>query len=316
VEPRASYDRCEVRTFAGDDRGEIRTQDWDPGFEKLECGPGMYAAGISARPVFGVGNILDGLLCCGAPEPAPLRRWYSHETFTHRVTTRGWKNAMMEQEMGYLFSTPGADRSPLYDCVVDGSNYFLSPDPNCEGAARVGTALLGYLHSGPTATSRALYRCRYEGGHVATFLPGCEGLISEGILGYLESEPQPQPLARWLHPGGFHHATNQPVPDAQFEGVYGYLHGTPAPDRVALYECQAGNQHPVSLHANCEGAFTLVRRLGYLQTNPEGGTQAIYRCYAPTLADYMISTDPLCESPHYHSEGLLGYAPVLPPAAP
>jgi hypothetical protein len=59
---RVAHNACGALTFAAGDAGEPSlSSNWDNGFNKAECGPGRYMAGVSRDRQSGAGN---SILCC------------------------------------------------------------------------------------------------------------------------------------------------------------------------------------------------------------------------------------------------------------
>ena len=91
------------------------------------------------------------------------------------------------------------------------------------------------------------------------------------------------------------------------EFTLGYLYMGPQSGTDAVYGCQIGNDHFVSLDSNCEGQYILGLN-GYIYSSSVAGTQALYRCYTGT--DHFVSADPNCEG--FRTEFLIGYAKTQP----
>jgi hypothetical protein len=90
-----------------------------------------------------------------------------------------------------LSGTEGA----LFACKV-GRHAMLSVDPNCEGQEQLG--FVGHAPNNAEGTRTPLYRCRpHEGSdHFVSIDGGCEGQITEGVLGFVEKAtmlPPPPP---------------------------------------------------------------------------------------------------------------------------
>jgi hypothetical protein len=239
----------------------------------------------------------------GAPQepPGALHRYYNANTNTHWVTpTPVAGDFQYEFTLGFLHTTPGAGRSPIYGCRSGSADYFLSHDPGCEGTARLG--VYGWVDDARTSGSAALYRCVVPGiGHFASQDAGCEGQVSEGRLGYI---PQRQDaLARYN--GGKHWVTSGRVGAGWgLESVLGFLLQDAGPGRRALYECLAGDDRFLSLDPGCEGRGELGLS-GYLYATDPGTEPVVplYRCV--TASDHFASPDPGCEG--QKTEALLGY---------
>lgn len=111
------------RVVSGTWTHEVTTGWWDTGAYRLEGSLGKLAeapTGTATVPLYGCkAGATDYFVSPGAG-------------------CEGQYKAGLE---GYAYSTPAADRSPLYRCV-SGAGHFVSTDPHCEGQSTEG--LLGY----------------------------------------------------------------------------------------------------------------------------------------------------------------------------
>jgi hypothetical protein len=102
-----------------------------------------------------------------------------------------------ERTLGFLVRSGGPNLRAINGCRSGAADYFLSLDPGCE--TRTGLGRYGFAFTSPPANEPtvALYRCSRPGrGHFASLDANCEGVLQEGLLGYirtLESGPPPPP---------------------------------------------------------------------------------------------------------------------------
>jgi hypothetical protein len=241
----------------------------------------------------------------GAPQaPAgALHRYFSSSTGTHWVTpTPVTGDFSYELSLGFLYTSPGPGRAPIYGCLHGSTDYFLSRASNCEGQAVLGT--YGWAaQERPAEAAVPLYRCWWasSGSHFASNDAGCEGQTSEGRLGYLRARSNA--LSRYW--GGNHWVTTRiPAKGYSLEAVLGFLLDEGGANRRALYECAAGGDHFLSLDQGCEGRSE-QGAAGYVYVSPPPGedVQPVYRCR--TSSDHFASLGSGCEG--QVSEGLLGY---------
>ena len=242
----------------------------------------------------------------GAPQapPGALHRYYSSSTNTHWVTpTPVAGDFAYEFSLGFLLTTPGPGRAPIYGCRSGGADYFLSKAANCEGQAQLG--VYGWIEEArPDAPSAALFRCLRPGiGHFASQDGNCEGQTSEGRLGYIRLRQDA--LSRYAN-GSTHWVTSGSVGAGwRLELTLGFLLATPGDGKRALYECANGGDRFLSLDPGCEGR-TELGLSGYLYSYDVPGEDVvpIYRCRIG--GDHFASHDVRCEG--QAQEGLLGYA--------
>jgi hypothetical protein len=102
-----------------------------------------------------------------------------------------------ERTLGFLVRSGGPNLRAINGCRSGAADYFLSLDPGCEtqaGLGRYGFAFVSPPAGEPTV---ALYRCSRPGrGHFASLDANCEGVLQEGLLGYIrtvDSGPPPAP---------------------------------------------------------------------------------------------------------------------------
>jgi hypothetical protein len=241
----------------------------------------------------------------GAPQqpPGALVRYYNSSTNTHWVTpTPVTDGFAYEQSLGFLSTTAGAGRSPLYGCRAGAADYYLSHAANCEGYTTLG--VYGWIDDARAPGTTALYRCVQPGiGHFASLDAGCEGQVSEGRLGYVRARQAA--LARYVDANSRHWLTSGAVPGGmRLESVLGFLLPGGGPGLRALYECAAGGDRFLSLDPGCEGRSELGLS-GYLYATDPGTEPVVplYRCR--TGVDHFASPDAGCEG--QVTEALLGY---------
>jgi hypothetical protein len=102
-----------------------------------------------------------------------------------------------ERTLGFLVRSGGANLRAINGCRAGAADYFLSFDSGCESRTVLGR--YGFAFTSPPANEPTvgLYRCLRPGrGHFASLDANCEGVLSEGLLGYirtLDSGPPPAP---------------------------------------------------------------------------------------------------------------------------
>ncbi|MDL4818479.1 hypothetical protein [Actinomadura opuntiae] len=121
----------------------------------------------------------------GHPE-LPLVRYYSAALHTHVVST-GWvatSTFRAEARLASLYEAPQPQAGrALYACKSGSTDYFLSPDPACEGQRQLG--LDGYAAASPSSgVTVPLYRCFSGVDHFVSTSADCEGSRRESLLGY------------------------------------------------------------------------------------------------------------------------------------
>lgn len=85
-----------------------------------------------------------------------------------------------------------------------------------------------------------------------------------------------------------------------------YLTRSALSGTTLLYECQIGNHNMISNSAGCEGSYTNMGPVGYINNTPATGLVALYRCHMSSPLDHFISTSSSCEGQSV--DYLLGYA--------
>jgi hypothetical protein len=115
-----------------------------------------------------------------------LNRYFNQTA--HEVTT-GWIDPYggftPQATLGHLYESPHQGATvPFYGCKSGETDYFVSPDPACEGARLIG--LNGYGYGKPRAGLNlvALYRCSTSGDDLVSNDSGCEGHATGRLLGY------------------------------------------------------------------------------------------------------------------------------------
>jgi hypothetical protein len=102
-----------------------------------------------------------------------------------------------ERALGFLVRSGGPNLRAIDGCRAGAADFFLSLDPGCE--ARTALGRYGFAFTSPPANEPtvALYRCLRSGrGHFASLDANCEGVLQEGLLGYIrtvDSGPPPAP---------------------------------------------------------------------------------------------------------------------------
>lgn len=100
-----------------------------------------------------------------------------------------------ERTLGFLVRSGGPNLRAINGCRSGAADYFLSLDPGCETRTALGR--YGFAFTGPPANEPtvALYRCSRPGrGHFASLDANCEGLLQEGLLGYIRTVESGPPL--------------------------------------------------------------------------------------------------------------------------
>jgi hypothetical protein len=94
----------------------------------------------------------------------------------------------VELALGWLPTTGGSGRAPLYSCRT-GSDMFSSLSPTCEGRSQLG--INGFLSQTQVAGTAPLYRCFTGSEHFDTQSSACEGIgrSFEVRLGYIQTAP-------------------------------------------------------------------------------------------------------------------------------
>jgi hypothetical protein len=129
---------------------------------------------------------------------------------------------------------------------------------------------------------------------------------SEGITGYVFSEPQPGtvPLYRWLHPrDGSHFYTVVPAapdrPNAVGEGATCHVFDHQGNDRVAVYRWRTHRDDLYTTAPDGEKAAQLGYRPAgvacYIYAEAKPGTTPLYRFYDPKRRHHFYSTHPHAE---------------------
>lgn len=138
-----------------------------------------------------------GSVALATPETLRVFRLYSptYGPHDHMESHDQYESAHLGfyAEAAYLFyanpqgaNTPGPAH-PIYRCLIWGWEHMDTGDPGCEGYGYV-EATLGYALDGPAAGHVGLYRCRNDqarGEHFVSTDPGCEGRVTEHLLGYI-----------------------------------------------------------------------------------------------------------------------------------
>jgi hypothetical protein len=113
-----------------------------------------------------------------------LGRYVNNET---SVVTTGWVSGHFTPHsvLGHVYENPrhGAPRQ-LYSCRSGATDYFVSPDPACEGERILGSNGFVYSEPGVEFQTIPLYRCAKHHMHFVSQDAGCEGATNEGLLGY------------------------------------------------------------------------------------------------------------------------------------
>ncbi|MCE6994368.1 laminin G domain-containing protein [Saccharothrix sp. S26] len=117
---------------------------------------------------------------------APLVRSLNDDTGDHMATVEGTPPGYRTEGVhGFLSLVAKPGNQPLMSCY-DGSDQFVSTDPNCEGKRVVSS--LGRIWTAAPAdgSGKALYRCRINGESFVSAQADCEGLTVDGLLGYTD----------------------------------------------------------------------------------------------------------------------------------
>lgn len=117
------------------------------------------------------------------PTTLPFKRYYNPSSRYHKVTTGYIEPGFnFERTLGYLFMAPRTGTSPLYGCRAGSSDFFISPDGNCEGQFILGVN--GWIYATAQPDTQALYRCYTGFDHFVSTSSTCEGQRTERLLGY------------------------------------------------------------------------------------------------------------------------------------
>jgi hypothetical protein len=101
-----------------------------------------------------------------------------------------------------------------------------------------------------------------------------------------------------------HWASTRLAPSGFTEEHAFNLTRSPLSGATLLYECQVGNGNMISNSVGCEGPYTNMGPVGYIDNSSASGLVPIYRCHVGT--DHFISTSSSCEGQSV--DYLLGYA--------
>jgi hypothetical protein len=119
-------------------------------------------------------------------------------------------------------------------------------------------------------------------------------------------------LKRYVSSTSVHSASSVPLEGLTIESQQWMLAREAEAGFVPLFACAKAVGNVVSTSATCENLAPLGV-LGHAASSPTGRfSQPIYRCYAASSGDHMISTSSTCESAAYKLEALLGFG-VAPP---
>jgi hypothetical protein len=112
-----------------------------------------------------------------------LRRGY-RGGYGHWATSRLLPPGFNEERSWKLLRESAPGTVMLYECRV-GNHALLSQQVGCEGQQVMGP--VGYAYTQQQAGTVGLYRCRIGNGedHFVSQDPGCEGQVSESLLGYV-----------------------------------------------------------------------------------------------------------------------------------
>lgn len=116
-----------------------------------------------------------------------LSRYYNNQTY---LVTNGFVNqyaGFQQQSMlGHVYESPQAGAStPLYGCINEDTDYFVSLDSKCEGKRILGRNGFAYAKPVSNLTLLPLYRCQTGDSHFASTDAKCEGGAVEGLIAYV-----------------------------------------------------------------------------------------------------------------------------------
>jgi hypothetical protein len=209
----------------------------------------------------------------------------------------------IEGALGWLipggYAPAGAPgTATLYSCRYAGGQ-FVSRDPGCEGNGNQVLATIGQVYTAPPANVpyKAIYRCLItsDGDHFVSNQSDCEGMKSEGLLGY---DLGYAVVDRYTGPGGWHWTTEAQVPAGFYpEGPMGLVTLAGTAGTVPVYSCLNGSDQFTSTAADCGGA-KVVAPIGAVWTAPPADGHrytALYNCTIPATGSHFDSLDPRCE---------------------
>ncbi len=187
--------------------------------------------------------------------------------------------------MGYIYSSGGNGRSPIYRCYNGGagagSDHLITNDSSCENYP-YNDGIIGY----------------------AKLISG--GNTGNANNGSAPSSPSYTTITRASDSNGHLLTASDSVGGAVKEQDYKIFSNNPA-GSVVLYECKMGSDNFTSTSSNCEGQ-QVIRKLGYISQASTGDmTSPLYRCYNGS-SDHLVSVNSDCEG--YTKEQKLGYVQV------
>lgn len=172
-----------------------------------------YLQWPSSNPNWDNARVMRRTVTCTDGQPASHKPFVRYAKGPRHIVTTGTAPAGYQRGPGndwHLWSGQRPGTRALYGCRNGAEDYFISPDPDCEGKQFTIMQTEGWIHTKPPPSPHtALYRCHIPGlgDHFVSIDPNCEGpgITPEGLLGYAPVSvgplPTPSPPRSMRHKG-------------------------------------------------------------------------------------------------------------------